>query len=114
MAAVISMVFTKMLLKNALAIRPCNYGAASQQLLPKVARCIPVLSSRCIGKCAARVLKQSAVTCLPTPMRYRVKGKLHRVTLGLSDGRTVMSATVNGDFYNHLKPWNRVSMSKYI
>ena len=27
--------------------------------LPKVARCIPVLSSRYVGKCAARVLKRS-------------------------------------------------------
>ena len=35
LAAVISMVFTKLLLENALAIRPCNYGAASEPLLPK-------------------------------------------------------------------------------
>ena len=47
------MVFTKQLLENALAIRPCNYGAASEPLLPEVARCIPVLSSRYIGKYAA-------------------------------------------------------------
>ena len=53
------MVFTKLLLENALAIRSFNYGAASEPLLPKVARCIPVLSSRCIGKCTARVLKRS-------------------------------------------------------
>ena len=45
------MVFTKLLLENALAIRPCNYGAASEPLLLKVARCIPVLSLRYIGKC---------------------------------------------------------------
>ena len=51
------MVFTKLLLENTLAIRPCNYGAASEPLLPKVAHCIPVLSSRYIGKCATRVLK---------------------------------------------------------
>ena len=55
----ISMVFTKLLLENALPIRPCNCEAASGPLLPKVARCIAVLSSRCIGKCAARVLKRS-------------------------------------------------------
>ena len=56
------MVFTKLLLENALAIRPCNCEAASEPLLPKIARCIPVLPSRCIGKCAARVLKRSAET----------------------------------------------------
>ena len=54
------MVFTKLLLENALAIRPCNYGAASKPLFPKVARCVPVLSSCYIGKCAARILKRSA------------------------------------------------------
>ena len=54
------MVFTKLLLENALAIRPCNCKAASEPLLPKVARCIPVLPSRYIGKCAARILKRSA------------------------------------------------------
>ena len=60
------MVFTKLLLENALAIRPCNYGAASEPLLPRVARCIPVLSSRYIGMCAARVLKRSAlITAMP-------------------------------------------------
>ena len=53
------MVFTKPLLENSLAIRPCNYGAASEPLLPKFACCIPVLSSRYIGKCATRVLKHS-------------------------------------------------------
>ena len=64
------MVFTKLLLENALAIRPCNCEAASQPLLPKVVRCIPVLPSRYIGKCAARVLKRSGLylhktrTCL--------------------------------------------------
>ena len=51
------MVFTKLLLENAHAIRPCNFEAASEPLLPKVARCIPVLPSRYIGKCAARVLR---------------------------------------------------------
>ena len=56
------MVFTKLLLENALAIRPCNCEAASEPLLPKVARRIPVLPSRYIGKCAARVLKRSAIT----------------------------------------------------
>ena len=53
------MVFTKLLLENALAIRACNCEAASEPLLPKVARCIPVVPSRYIGKCAARVLKRS-------------------------------------------------------
>ena len=56
------MVFTKLLLENALAIRPCNCEAASEPLFPKVARCIPVLPSRYTGKCAARVLKRSAQT----------------------------------------------------
>ena len=40
----------------ALAIRPCNYGAASEPLLPKVARCIPVhWASRCIENSAPPV-----------------------------------------------------------
>ena len=56
------MVFTRLLLDNVLAIRPCNYGAISEPLLPKVARCIPVLSSRCIGKCTAMFLKRSGKT----------------------------------------------------
>ena len=47
-------VLTKLLLENALAIRPCNCGAASEPLLCKVARCIPVLSSRYIGKWKVR------------------------------------------------------------
>ena len=55
------MVFTKLLLENALAIRPCNCEAALEPLLPKVARCIPVLPSRYKGKCAARVLKRSGL-----------------------------------------------------
>ena len=54
------MVFTKLLPENALAIRPCNYEATSELLLPKVACCIPVLPSHYIRKCAARVLKRSA------------------------------------------------------
>ena len=53
------MVFTKLCLENALAIRPCNCEAALEPLLPKVARCIPVLSSCYVGKCAAHVLKRS-------------------------------------------------------
>ena len=53
------MVFTKLLLENALAIRPGNCEVASEPNLPKVARCIPVLSSRFLGKCAARGLKRS-------------------------------------------------------
>ena len=53
------MVFTKVLLENVLAVRPCKWEAASEPLLPKVARCILVLPSRYIGKCAARVLKRS-------------------------------------------------------
>ena len=56
------MVFTKLLLENALGIRPCNCEAALGPLLPKVARFIPVLSSRYIGKWAARVLKRSELT----------------------------------------------------
>ena len=53
------MVFTKMLLENALAIQPYNYRAVSEPLLPKVARCILFLSSRSVLKCAALVLKRS-------------------------------------------------------
>ena len=53
------MVFTKLLLENALAIRQCNREAVSEPLLSKVASCIPVLPSRYIGKCTARVLKRS-------------------------------------------------------
>ena len=60
------MVFTKLLLENALTIRPCNCEAASEPLLPKVARCIPVLPSRYIAKGAARVLKCSAEFLLQT------------------------------------------------
>ena len=41
------------------AVRPCNCEAVSETLLPKVARCIPVLSSRYTGKCADCVLKRS-------------------------------------------------------
>ena len=48
--------FTKLLLENALALRLCNCEALLEPLLPQVARCIPVLSSRYTGKCAARVL----------------------------------------------------------
>ena len=40
--------------------RSCNYKAALEPLLPKVACCIPVLLPRYIGKCTARVLKRSA------------------------------------------------------
>ena len=53
---------TELLLENARCIRSCNYDAASEPLLPKVAHCISVLSSRYIGKCAARVLQRSAST----------------------------------------------------
>ena len=55
------MVFTKLLLENALSIRPCNYEAALEPLLPEVTRCISVLSSRFVGKCAARDLKRSVL-----------------------------------------------------
>ena len=54
------MVFNKMLLDNVLALRPCNCEAAPQPLLPKVARCIPVLSSCYTGERTALVLKRSA------------------------------------------------------
>ena len=43
------MAVTKLLLENALAIRPCNCEAALEPLLLKVARCLPVLSSRYTG-----------------------------------------------------------------
>ena len=55
------MVFTKLLLENALAIRPCNWEAASKPLLPKIAHCIPVLPSRLYRKVRPRVLKRSDV-----------------------------------------------------
>ena len=55
------MVFTELLLENALAVRPCNCEAVLEPLLPKVSRCIPVPSTRHIGKCAARVLKRSGL-----------------------------------------------------
>ena len=70
------MVLTKLLLENALAIRPCNCEAASEPLLPKVARCIPVFSSRYIGKCAARVLKRSDPTFSRTGINYVIIVKL--------------------------------------
>ena len=38
------MIFIKLLLQNNLAIRPDNYKVTSEQLLPKVARCIPLSS----------------------------------------------------------------------
>ena len=57
--ALTSVVFTKLLLENTLAVRPYNYEAVSEQHLPKVAHCIPVLRLGCIGKCAARVLMRS-------------------------------------------------------
>ena len=56
------MVFTKLFLENALAIWTCNCEATSEPLLPNVARCIPVLPSRYIGKCAAHVLKRTGST----------------------------------------------------
>ena len=68
------MVFTNLLLENALAIRHCNCEAASEPLLPKVVRCIPVLPSRYIGKCAARVLKRSGYIyphLLLSPSRFQ-------------------------------------------
>ena len=53
------MFFTRLLLENTLAVRPYNCEAASELHLLKVARCIPVLSSRFIEKCATRVLMRS-------------------------------------------------------
>ena len=47
------------MLQNTPAIQSYYYEAASELLLSKVPRCIPVLSLRYIGKCAARVLKRS-------------------------------------------------------
>ena len=38
-----------------------NFNRIPTEFLPKVARCIPVLPSRYIGKCAARVLKRSGI-----------------------------------------------------
>ena len=54
--------FTKLLQRNALAVRPCNCEAVLEPLLPKVAHCIPFLSSHYIGNCTARVLKRSDST----------------------------------------------------
>ena len=53
------MVFPKLFLENALAARPWNCEAVLEQLLHKVARCIPVISLRYIGKCDVCVLKRS-------------------------------------------------------
>ena len=39
------------------AIKESNYEAASEPLLPNIARRIPILSSRYKGKCAARVFE---------------------------------------------------------
>ena len=61
------MVFTKLLLENNLAVRPYNYEASSELHLPKVPLCIPVHSSRYIGKCAARVLMLSNFSFTPHP-----------------------------------------------
>ena len=69
------MVFTKLLLENALVIRPCNCEAASKPLLPKVAHCIPVLPSRHIGMCAAHVLKRSGFHLQRTPRPRHKKTK---------------------------------------
>ena len=40
------MIFTKLLPENVLAVQPCNYEAVLEPFLPKVARCIPVLSKK--------------------------------------------------------------------
>ena len=58
------MVLTKLLLENALSIRPCNYKAALEPLLLKVARCIPVLSSRYVGKRAGRTSSLNERMCI--------------------------------------------------
>ena len=71
------MVFTKLLLENALAARPCNCEASLEPLLPKVARCIPVLSLRYIGKCAARVLKRSEATFVYLPFITETRVTAH-------------------------------------
>ena len=83
-AAIIIMVFTKLLLENASAIRPCNWEAASEPLLPKVARSIPVLPSRYIGKCAARVLKRSGLAAYKsqkTSVNFEQKGNSTLIVL---------------------------------
>ena len=51
--------FAKLLLQDTPTVRRYNYETASKPLLPTVACCISVLSSRYIGKCAAPVLKCS-------------------------------------------------------
>ena len=51
--------FRQLLLQDSLDVRRYDHEAASEPHLPKVACCIPVLSSRYIGKRAARVLKRS-------------------------------------------------------
>ena len=96
------MVFTKLLLENALPNRPCNCGAASELLLPKVARCIPVLSSRCMGKCAARVLKRSGFNPSARSKFWRLSGSDDRVAVTavsnpLILGRWVTKVLKNGD-----------------
>ena len=49
-------------MQDTLAVRRYDHEAVSELLLPKVARCIPVLSSRYIGKYTARVLERSDST----------------------------------------------------
>ena len=70
------MVFTKLLLENALAIRPCNCEAVSELLLPKVAHCIPVLPSHCSGKFAAHFLKCFGLTYVATAAAAETSVKL--------------------------------------
>ena len=77
------MVFTKLLLQNALAIRPCNYEVASEPLLHKVARCIPVLSSHYIGKSAALALKCSA-NSHPSPLGIEPDGRIGIICISMT------------------------------
>ena len=100
------MVFTKLLLENALTIRPCNYGAASEPLLPKVPRCIPVLSSRYIGKCAARVLKRSGLTETKIQILYDHVGhtRFHIVEMGCQMVQLLSAYIVGPTMFVNLTP----------
>ena len=91
------MVFTKLLLENALAIRPCDYEAASEPLLPKAARCIPVLSSCYVGKCAVRVLKRSGLGKKPAFsfhfFVYEVQGSVFCMSMSYHIRQLVLRST---------------------
>ena len=79
------MVFTKLSMENTLGIRPDNYEAVLEPLLPEVVRCIPVLSSRHVGECAARVLKRWTIKFLGFSRKIRRLSTKIKAVLRLSN-----------------------------